>query len=56
VRKGFAVLIVALAGVVIFRSAIAPNNLTMSHISTFGLHFSKPNDLKSFPADDLPLP
>jgi hypothetical protein len=55
-RRGFAVLIVALAGVVIFRSAIAPSNLTMRHISAFGLHFSKPNDLKGFPADDLPVP
>jgi hypothetical protein len=59
-RRGLAVIIVALAGVVVFKSAIAPMlvqaNLTRTQSSPYGLHIAQPVELKSVPAELIPLP
>ncbi len=59
-RRGLAVIIVALAGVVVFKSAIAPMlvqaHLTGNQSSIYGLHVAQPVDQKSVPAELIPLP
>lgn len=61
-RRGWVVLIVALLSVVVFKSVIIPNKMLVQtelatrRVSSAGLHFSQPVDLKAFPADELPQP
>ena len=61
-RRGWVVVIVALVSVVVFKSILIPNKMFVQtelitrHVSSVGLHFSQPIDLKTFPADELPQP
>jgi hypothetical protein len=61
-QRGWVVVIVALVGVVVVKSIFIPNKMSVQtgpatrHVSSVGLHFSQPLDLKTFPADELPGP
>ena len=59
-RRGLAVIIVALAGVFVFKAAVAPMlvqaNLTKNQSSFYGLHVAQPVELKSVPPELIPLP
>jgi hypothetical protein len=60
-RKGLAVLIVALLGVFAVRSVVAPGKMNLGDsvkypVPTYGLHVAQPVDMKHFPSDVIPLP
>ena len=61
-RKFMAVVGVALAGVLVFKSFVAPSNVLADagskrfQVSIFGLHVAQANGTKSFPAELVPLP
>lgn len=60
-RKGLAVLIVALLGVFAARSVVAPGKMNLGDsvkypVPTYGLHVAQPVDMKHFPSDVIPLP
>jgi hypothetical protein len=61
-RRRWVVVIVALAGVMVAKSIFIPNKmlvetgLAIKNVTGAGLHFSRPTDLKTFPADELPQP
>lgn len=57
-----AVVGVALAGVFVFKSFVAPSNVLTDadpkrfQVSIFGLHIAQADGTRSFPADLVPLP
>jgi hypothetical protein len=61
-QRRWVVVIVALIGIVVAKSIFISNSIlvhtepTTRHVSSFGLYFSQPQDLKTFPADELPQP
>ena len=60
-RKGLTVLIVAVLGVFAVKSVIGPGRISLSEAvkypaPTYDLHVAQPVDMKSFPADLIPLP
>jgi hypothetical protein len=60
-RKGLAVLIVAVLGVFAVKSVVAPGKMSLSDTTkypmpTYGLHVAQPVDMKNFPSDLIPLP
>lgn len=60
-RKGLAVLIVAVLGVFAVKSVVAPGKMLSTDsmkdpIPTYGLHVAQPVDMKNFPFDVVPLP
>ena len=60
-RKGLAVLIVAVLGVFAVKSVIGPGKMNLGDsvkypVPTYGLHVAQPVDMKSFPSDIVPLP
>jgi len=61
-QRGLAVIGVALAGALVFKSFVAPGKMptdlgpTNVQISVYGLHVARGNEMKSFPAELVPLP
>ena len=60
-RKGLAVLIVAVLGVFAVKSVVSPGRMGLSDatkypVPTYGLHVAQPVDMKNFPSDVIPLP
>jgi hypothetical protein len=58
-RRGLAVVGVALAVVLAFKSLVAPSRVlapTTNQISISGLHVAQSDAMKSIPADIVPLP
>jgi hypothetical protein len=58
-RRGLAVVVVALLSVFVFKSVFANKMLTQgtgSQISINGLQLAHPDQMKSLPADLIPLP
>jgi hypothetical protein len=61
-QRRWVIVIVALVSVVVVKSIFIPNKMlvqsgpTTRHVSYFGLYFSQPHDLKTFPTDVIPEP
>jgi hypothetical protein len=60
-RKGLAVLIVAVLGIFAVRSVVAPGKMSLGDsmkysVPTYDLHVAQPVDMKHFPSDLIPLP
>ncbi|HET7805308.1 MAG TPA: hypothetical protein VFL53_13785 [Pseudolabrys sp.] len=60
-RRGLAVLIVAVLGVFAVKSIVAPGRMSPGDsvkypVPTYGLHVAQPVDMKHFPSDIIPLP
>lgn len=58
-RRGLALVGAALAGVLVFKSLGAPSGMMIpmkGQIAVFGLHIAHSDDMKSFPAELVPIP
>jgi hypothetical protein len=61
-QRRWVFVIVALVSVVVVKSIFISNRGLVhtdpmtKHVSSFGLYFSLPPELKTFPADELPQP
>jgi hypothetical protein len=61
-RRGLALVGVALASALVFKSFVAPDKVlthfgpTNGQISVYGLHIAGSNEMKNFPAELVPLP
>jgi hypothetical protein len=58
-RRGLAVVGAALAGVLVFKSLVAPSGTLMptkGQSSVFGLHIAHTDNMKSFPPELVPIP
>jgi hypothetical protein len=59
-QRGLAVVVLALASVLVFKSFVVSNkglaDPANAQISIYGLHIARANEMKSFPMDLVPLP